>query len=365
MGTLSELVINGRFLTQPITGVQRYQHEILAALDVIAGERRDLSIELVTPQLSGPPPALRHIAVRQVGRLQGHGWEQLELPRAVKGRPLFCGGNMAPLASLYGAGPVVVTVHDLSYRYFPDAYSRAYRLFYEAVTPQVLHRADAIITVSKSEKRSIASLYPRMVPRLHAIQNGGLPIGGEAIDAPIREVASDYALYVGSLSKRKNFPNLVRAAVRLVQERNLSFVFVGGTGRSLEEAEVDIPDAVRDRLIFLGQVQDTARLIGLYRHARAFVFPSLYEASPLPPIEAMASGAPVISSDIPSLTERCGDAARYCKAEDPDSIVAAVTAVLDDPAERARLVAAGLERARRYDWLACARATLSVIERVP
>ncbi len=362
MGTLSDLVINGRFLTQPTTGVQRYQHEILAALDVIAGERPNLSIELVTPQLSGPPPALRHIGVRQVGRLQGHGWEQLELPRAVKGRPLFCGGNMAPLASLYGSGPVIVTVHDLAFRYFPGSYAPTYRAIYGFLTPQILRRASAVVTVSNTEAQSIGALYPEANPRLTAIPNGGLPCAVDPASISPRRSGRPYILYVGSFTERKNFSNMLIAAIAIARNREIDVVFAGGTSRAVEGVAGKIPDDLADRIKFYHDISD-AELLSLYAGASVFTFPSRFEASGLPPIEAMAFGIPVVCSDIPALTERCGDAARYCKAEDPDSIVAAVTAVLDDPAERARLVAAGLERARRYDWLACARATLSVIER--
>ena len=359
----TRIVINGRFLTQGITGVQRYQHELLHAFDHIAAQRDDLQFELVAPRGNYPRPPLERIGFRQHGRLTGHAWEQLELPRVAKGAVLFCGGNSAPLATALSGNKLVVTVHDLSYRYFPEAYSAAYRWWYEAITPVLMRRADAIVTVSNSEKSSMLYLYPDSVDRLHAVQNGGLPIT-HAGPLPETEIEGEYLLYVGSLSRRKNFPNLLRAAIRLVSHRDLKFIFVGGTDAALEAVEVDVPRAIRDRIVMLGQVNDTQRLIGLYSGARAFVFPSSYEASPLPPIEAMACGLPVICSDIPSLRERCGEAAHYCDANDVEGIQRAVELVLDDKQLADDLRNRGFVQAAQFDWLNCATKTLKIIEQV-
>src|ERR1700733_7992391 len=170
-----EIVINGRFLTQGITGVQRYAREVVQALDAILETRPEFRVTAVSPRLIAAPPAWRNIELRQVGYLQGHAWEQFELPWYSRGKTLFCLGNTAPVISLLGAQPVIVTVHDLSYKYFPEAYHPAFRLWYGFLTPLILHRARSVITVSESERRAIIAHYPRAAPRLHAIANGGLP----------------------------------------------------------------------------------------------------------------------------------------------------------------------------------------------
>ncbi len=356
-----EIVINGRFLTQSITGVQRYARELVQAIDSILEVRSDLKVTVVSPRLSQPVPQWRNIILCQGGHLQGHAWEQLELPRLSRGRPLFCPGNTAPIASLVSSQRVIVTVHDLSYRYFPSAYGHVFRLWYGIIVPLVLRYAESIITVSESERAAIARHYPDALLRLHAIQNGGLPVGLDPTADNRMKADRSYVLYVGSLSKRKNFPGVFEAACRLARKRGCDFVFVGGGAGGISKSKLKIPDDVRSHLMFAGQIDDTAALMQYYRRAACLLFPSFYEASPLPPIEAMACGCPVIASDIPSLRERCGNAAVYCNPADIDSITAAVERVMDDPGLRSTLRASGYQHAEKYTWERCAVQTLELI----
>jgi hypothetical protein len=131
----ARIYINGRFLQQPVTGVQRYAREFLKAWDALleTGEidRRSVECHVLAPH--GPIAALKlqHMTLRQVGHLSGHFWEQLELPFQAKGGVLFSPGNVHPLLSPF-LGPGVVTIHDLAYRLSPKAYSAAFRLTYES-----------------------------------------------------------------------------------------------------------------------------------------------------------------------------------------------------------------------------------------
>ncbi len=356
----TDIIINGRFLTQGITGVQRYARELLPAFDAMLDTRRDLNVRLLTPPIDASRvPALRNIHHQIVGRRQGHAWEQIDLPRHVGNAILFCPGNTAPVVSLMGRGRVVVTVHDLSYRYFPEAYSRGFRLLYNQIIPFILRRADRVITVSQSERSAILQHYPFVESRLVAIQNGGLPTGiAEQSPEP---AANPTVLYVGSLSKRKNFPGMLAAAVRIARSRGTRFVFIGSVPQGLTETLSSVPADLRDHISFAGQLNDWEQLLAAYRSAHCFLFPSFYEASPLPPIEAMGCGCPVIAADIPSLRERCGEAAQYCDPSDTDDVVAAIEAVLDDPAHADALRSAGYRRAQQYSWHHCARLTLDAI----
>lgn len=356
-----EFVINGRFLTQRVTGVQRYAREIVQALDTLLDAKHEIKITVMSPRLSKDPPAWRNITLREVGRLQGHLWEQTELPWYSRGETLFCPGNTAPLVSLLGGQPVIVTVHDLSYKYFPEAYRMAFRLWYAFITPLILRCAQSVITVSNSERRAIIANFPYVAPRLHAIANGGWPTGVTASIPDSSSQHQNYILYVGSFSKRKNFPGLLEVAGRLIRQRGFHFVLVGDTSKSLVQSLVDISADISSHITFVGAVDDPATLASYYQRAACFLFPSLYESSGLPPIEAMACGCPVVASDIPALKERCGNAAIYCDPHDTNSIAAAVEQVMDDDALRARLRLLGHERAAIYSWESCANQTLDLI----
>lgn len=355
----THISINGRFLAQPVTGVQRYARELLSAIDRVAGEREDIRIRLLTPTVEVALPALRFVRHEAVGRLQGHAWEQLELPRHVGRDVLFCPGNTAPIASLRGRTRVAVTLHDLSYLYFPKAYSWRFRFLYHALVPRILRDADVVITVSESERAAILGHYPWCGNRLVAVQNGSLPDGVDPVSP--QPANHPFVLYVGSLSKRKNLPAMLEVATTLAKKRGLRFIFVGGVGSSLIESVIDIDPAVRDHLAFVGQVNEWDALSQYYRSARCFFFPSLYESSGLPPLEAMGCGSPVLAAAIPALMERCGDAALYCNPRSVDDMVAKLERLIDDVDLQRTLREAGYERARLFTWENCARATLEHI----
>jgi len=364
------LHINGRLFGQPTTGVQRYGRELIGALDALFA-KRGVPTPFTGVRLHVPAkprariPILKVVQVITYGVAGSHAWEQFELPFRARAGVLFCPGNVAPISLLLGRMPVVVTIHDLSFRYFPAAYRWRYRWLYHLLTPLIIRRAARIITVSQSERDAIAQVYPMATKRLVAIQNGGAPAISLLTDHP-PPADAPYILYVGSLSKRKNLLGVLGAFHRLAGERpTLRLVVVGGVAPSLAGRHPSVSENEhRGRITYLGQVEDRATLEAAYKGASCFVFPSFYEASPLPPIEAMAHSCPVVAADIPSLRERCGPAALYCDPHDPESIAGAVTRVLDGPALAEELRAAGIRQAERFSWESCADRTLEALTEV-
>jgi glycosyltransferase involved in cell wall biosynthesis len=357
------IAINGRFLSQPMTGVQRYAHELMHALDAMLDQRHDVQITVISPRLSVQKIRWRNIKLLQAGKLQGHAWEQFELPRLCGGKILFCPGNTAPLVSLLRRKCTVVCVHDLSYLYFPEAYSASFRLLYRILMPLVLRFSDAVITVSESERKSIVEHYPHAASRITVIQNGGMPAGnGDGHSAC--DNRGNYILYVGTLSRRKNFPGMFEVACRLARRRGFRFVFIGGLPKGFATSGSGIPEDLRSFITFTGQVENVGILARYYREAACFLFASFYEASPLPPIEAMACGSPVVASDIPSLRERCGDAAIYCDPHSVDSMERAVESLVDDKDLQERMRTLGYLRAAQFTWERCANRVLELIDDV-
>jgi len=359
---MKQVIINGRFLTQHISGVQRYAREIVRAFDDML-ESGDPLISRFRFELLAPdrelidPPELKHIPIRRVGKNSGHRWEQNTLPGYVGNKILFCPGNTAPLRSLLGKSQVVVTVHDLSYLYFPQSYSLGFRAFYRLLIPIILRKADRVITVSKSEESSILNHYPFAAKRLSAIQNGGFGTRyKQMLNSNSVEREADMLLYVGAMNSRKNPQGVIGAFAQLKDEKP-RLKIAGAGGKSFHDGGITLPDEALQRTEFLGQVNETERLINLYQQATAFVFPSFYEASPLPPIEAMACGCPVVAADIPSLKERCGDAAIFCKPHSKKSIAEAITRLLNDEKLQQTMRERGFERAKKFTWEECARNT--------
>ncbi len=363
---LRELVINGRFLMQPTTGVQRVAREITREIDhLVANGDVPLRVRLVCEADADIGDLnLRTTQVERTRHAHGHVWEQFVLPRHVKGGRLLCLGNTAPIVTLLGRKPVALMIHDLSYRLFPDAYRRHYKLGHAFMLPFLLRRADPIVTVSETEKAMFTSLVPGARHRLIVAQNGGWRAGCDARAAPPPDIEAsrgDYILYVGSLSHRKNIAGVLAVGIAMARERGIPLVLVGSSGAFLSPLPVSIPDDVKHLIRLEGQVEDLGRLGDLYRNARCLLFPSFYEASPLPPLEAMHFACPVVASDIPSMRERCGDAAAYCDPYDHDSIHRTVVSVLDDPGYARLLAGRGLAQASRYSWREQARTILAAI----
>jgi len=360
-----DLAINGRFLSQPTTGVQRVARELVREIDhlVHAGEF-PLRLRLFC-QKGAPVDSLglRATSICEVEGPGGHFWEQVSLPRAIDATRLLCLGNTAPLSLLLRQRPVVLMIHDLSYRIYPEAYRPTYRLLHGLMMPTLLTRAETVFTVSQPERHMLEALVPACRGQVRVAQNGGWRDAEGATGAEPHAQGEDerFALYVGSLSRRKNIEGVLALAVRLWREDRVRTVVVGSTGATISPTAFVIPDDVREGISFLGQVEDVERLAELYRTAACLIFPSFYEASPLPPIEAMHFGCPVVVSDIPAHRERCGDAAEYCNPADVANMLAAVRRVLNDPAHAADLRERGYARQRQFSWRTQARTILQTI----
>ncbi len=346
-----ELIINGRFLTQPTTGVQRVARELTRELDHMVAEGLfPLTLRLVCEEAADIDDLeLKATGVVRAGGASGHLWEQTVLPRHVRGGILLCLGNTAPLASLVAGTRVALMIHDLSYRLFPDAYRLHYRLGHSAMLPFLLRRSRPILTVSETEKAMLSSLVPAARGRIVVAQNGGWRTRHE-LDAAVDRDKGGYLLYVGSFSRRKNFEGVLAVGIRLARERGLPMVLVGATGNFLTPMSFDVPEDVRHLIRFEGQVEDLNRLAEFYRGAVCLLFPSFYEASPLPPLEAMSFGCPVVTSNIPSMSERCGEAAAYCDPHDLESIIDVTCKVLDNPHYAQALAQKGFIQAKKFSW---------------
>lgn len=353
------ILINGRFLMQPVTGVQRVARELVAEMDRLVGAgETPLRLALACERDADTSSLdLRHIRVERRGGVSGHAWEQFVLPRMVAGRRLLCLGNTAPLASALSGQRLSVMIHDVSYLSLPRAYSLRYRAAHRALLPILLRRSAPLFTVCDAEAERLRRLHRRT--RVIALQNGAWT--RDKVDRTAGHERERMVLYVGSLSRRKNVERVIEVAQHLAREDGVRTVLVGSSHDILAPIRAGVAPDVAHMLDFIGQVPDLETLAGYYRRAACLLFPSLYEASPLPPLEAMSHGCPVIASAIPSMTERCGPAALYCDPLDSANIVDAVRRVLYNSGQADALRQAGFERVARYSWRDQAHALLAAM----
>jgi glycosyltransferase involved in cell wall biosynthesis len=356
------IFINGRFLTQRVTGVQRYARETLSALDAVLladPERAKFEFVVLAPKGTRAPP-LRCIGFECVGPLAGHAWEQFTLARASRSGLLLSFGPTGPLLKKRQ----VVTIHDASVHAVPKSFSPAFRAWYKLSLPILAQRSRAVMTVSQFSRSEIIRCFGAKAEAVRVSGEGWQHVLSTRPDPSILAThdlcPGKYVLCVSSVAPHKNF-QVVARALPLLSDCDLQVAVVGAVddrvfGR-LERARLE-------QLRLLGYVDDSA-LRALYENALVFVHPSLYEGFGIPPLEAMASGCPVIASTAASIPEVCGPAALYFEPEDAGALATQIRRVLLVPGERARLSALGRTQLLRHSWEASARAFLGLLSATP
>jgi glycosyltransferase involved in cell wall biosynthesis len=260
----------------------------------------------------------------------------------------------------------LLTVHDLSFLHYPDAFVPSLRQYLERVVPRSVARADRVLADSKSTRDDLVAhfgtppekvqvLYSGVDTRFHPKKESGEQKrlrGKYGIESP-------YVLSVGTLQPRKNYVRLIKAFANLPLA-DLQLVIAGGRGWLYEDIFAEA-EKHGDRVRILGFVDD-ADLPALLRNAALFAFPSLYEGFGLPVLEAMACGVPVVCSNASSLPEVAGDAALMVDPLDVDGLAETMARVLEDADLQQEMIDKGLAQAARFTWEVAARQLLDVFE---
>ncbi len=342
------VVIDADVLGQRRTGDETYVRGLLGAL---ATEPGTLDLVAVTRCPDMVPDGVRGVSTGrggQVGRLVHR------LPRVLRqvDADLFHGNYFLPAR---WTGPAVVTVHDISF-----ARHRAFMpphdlLAFRTLVPRAMRRADRVLTVSEWAKADMVDRYSLDPDRVVVTPNG---VDDDVFaDGPVAQ-RPPYLLFVGGLQARKDPVTAVRA-MSLVKDLQLLIV---GPDRGQRGAVLAAADraGVSSRIELLDYVSRD-ELLGLYRGARALVFPSLHEGFGLPVLEAMGCGTPVVAAMTTSIPEVVGDAGILVPPADPGALANGIQRALDDDGT---LIAAGLARARAHRWSTTARRTAEVYAQV-
>jgi glycosyltransferase involved in cell wall biosynthesis len=340
--------INGRFATQRMTGVQRYAHEIVSAIDGILEQDRDLAERLgfelaVPPEDTSDKLELKRIAIRRVGFGSGHLWEQLSLPWYQKSGTLSL-GNLGPVL----AKCQVVCFHDVNTFIQPESYSFAFRMAYRTLQPLLGKRARKIATVSQFSADMLVQYGLCQPEKIFVAPNGHEHIlkwdAGRAKLPLLKQLKRPYVLLLGSKAKHKNI-KVVLEGVQALDLAGIDLVVVGAAaGIFSGTVEVNHPN-----VHYTGYVGDDD-LAALYEGALCLTFPSITEGFGIPPLEAMGKGCPVICSNAASLKEVGGEAVIYADPERADAWRDAVIRVAADADLRAYLAEKGRKRAELFSW---------------
>jgi len=361
---MTTVYINGKFIGQRVTGVQRVASRLVQALDARlseAGSDADTRWVLLCPP-EGEPPQLQRIEVHRIGTVAAglHFWEQVFLPLA---------SRRGVLLSLAGSAPAlkakqVCTFHDAAIFDQPQAYSRRFLLWYRFLFKWLSRRARLVITVSDFSRSRLMTHLGVAPDRIAVVRSGCEHLDAVVPDPNILKKfglkPERYFMVVGSANPTKNHAGVIRAFRALQIDPEVRLVIVGG-GPEAVFADAG-PASEGEAIIRTGRAND-AQLKALYQHAAALVFPSFYEGYGLPPLEAMACGCPVVAASAASLPEVCGDAAAYVDPHSIEQISAVMQALLDDSLLRDEFRRKGAAHATRLTWPVAASSLLASLSR--
>ncbi|WP_392558327.1 glycosyltransferase family 4 protein [Orbus mooreae] len=326
--------INGRFLTQNMTGVQRFALEICKELvklrnDVVFLVPHSIDVNLIPKSFN----------LQVIGKKNGLHWEQIELPRYLKTQknPLLI--NLCNRAPVFYKNNILV-LHDVTFRRYPKSVSFSFGVFYKLMVPLLVKHAKQLLTVSEFSKNEIQHFYPNCKNNIEIIYNA---VGEKFSSNGKLACEENYLLAVSSDYLHKNFHRLVEAFIQL-NDPSMKLKIVGSKGKIAEQYQ-----AVKN-IDFIGRVSDE-ELIKLYQNAFAFVFPSLYEGFGIPPLEAQACGCPVLSSNLSVMPEVLADSVIYFNPFDIDNIVNAFKKVMMDKNLYNELINKGYKNVARFSWI--------------
>lgn len=357
-------------------GMSRYVRELHEALRAAGGA----DVTPVSAWTSLPPDGLAArsgatgLRLLPSGRRgTSWGWTFLGLPRIEWMMPgavdvVHSAAMGYPIAT---GKPLVVTVHDIGPLTHPEYFSRNRPWLMRRALDQAVRRADRLVCISHATADEIRSLYgPETDARIEVVHSG---VARRFFDDPGEKAlagldlpadGTPFVLTAGMISPRKNVQGTMRAVRLALRDIPHHLVVTGGSGWDMEQvlAELDSPE-LRGRVHMLGYVSDDA-LRALYHRAAMYLHPSFYEGFGLTLLEAMAGGAPVVTSTVSSLPEVAGDAALTVDPTDTDAIAEAVRRIATEPGLAAALRKKGLARARSFTWDRTARAMIRIYEKV-
>ena len=367
--TQVHLVINATELGRQRGGNESYIAGVLAGL---AALRPPLEVTLLTcnwgKALNLPYP-FRQVNLGPYRRLPFLLWQQTLALRRLKADWYLSHFFLPPLLPCRGA----VLVYDLSFRAYPEYFPRTVAWYMTRLTGLAIRQAERILTISEFSRQELCRFYPVKQDRVYNLLGGvgsefrplsdGSELAGEQAILERYGLTRPYIFALGNIHPRKNLGRLLEAYATLKSRQCSLPTMVWGGLERWDSSEL-VTEA-RERGVNLPGFIAQEDLPTLYRQAEMLIYPSLYEGFGLPPIEAMACGTPVITSNTTSLPEVVGTAALTVNPTSVEAIAAAIAQLLDDNSLREKLQQAGIKRAREFTWPRTSQRLLEALDGQP
>lgn len=358
------IYINGRFLTQQMSGTQRFAFEMLKGLLEI---NRHNTCILIPPKSVNQSFGTIDWPLKIIGKSTTTLWEQIDLP-------LFLIRNKSPiLINLVNTAPAfyknqIVSILDMTTFVNPKWFSFSFAKYYHIIVPLIAKNSKRIITISENSKNDIIRFLQIDSMKINVLYCGVAEHfrRSSLISDKVPKIllnlkigCQKYILVVSSLDPRKNFKRLIEAYQ--LSALKVPLVIVGSKGKVFADDGIRKLLINKKNIIFTGYVSDED-LVELYQAAKCFVYPSIYEGFGMPPLEAMASGCATIVSHSSSLPEVCGDACLYVNPFNIESISAGLVRLIDNERLRMELVERGFERIKLFSWQQSSEKLMKIIE---
>jgi glycosyltransferase involved in cell wall biosynthesis len=296
-------------------------------------------------------------------------WQYFIFPFILKKKKIDILHSPNYITPLFKLGfKIILTVHDLTFLLFPQKYTITKRLLFGKMLPFFIKMSDKIVTVSSNTKKDILKFFNIPEDKIVVTYESYPDYYNHSIDRRKAKdivkkygIERDYILYVGMIEPRKNIIFLLKAFVELDKDLELDLVIVGKKGWYFKEIEKYMENTVNLRLenkiIFTGYIPEY-ELKYFYRLALMFVYPTLYEGFGLPPLQAMACGTPVITSNISSLPEVVGDAAILINPNNIKELIEAIRLLYNNSVKREELIERGLDQIKKFSLTNIAKRNL-------
>ncbi|MCK9361572.1 glycosyltransferase family 4 protein [Patescibacteria group bacterium] len=351
------------------TGVEWYAWHVIQQLKALPGAaKHQWSLYSNSPLQGGLQSGPANWKERRLSWPPRYLWTQARLSWEMRRRPsdvLFVPAHVLPVISPKKS---VVTVHDVGFKRFPEAYKKIQVAYHEITTRDIVRRNARIITVSEFCKREIVELYGAKPEHIFVTPLG---LDHDRYRPQTVRPEKPYLLFVGRVDKKKNLITLVRAFELVADEfphleLKIAGTFSGPAGLSTTGAK-ELMEAIQfspyqDRIDMLGYVKEEEKP-ALLSGASIYIQPSIYEGFGLPPLEAMACGTPTICADSTCLPEVVGEGnALFFDPKDTEALASAMRRILSEPTLREDLIQRGLARAKQFAWNRTAEETLRILE---
>jgi len=344
-----KIFVNARFLTQPVTGVQRYAIECSRQIKKIHTEcvfvaPHDIIHEDIAAELNAVV----------IGKHTGHRWEQMDLPVYLRknGRPpLFNPGNTAPL--FYSNN--YITLHDLAFYIHPEWNSKSFSAWYNFLIPRIVLKRKGLFTVSETVRREISQTYKIEESNIGVTYNG---IGRNMLQADKGTQKEKVILAVGSFNMRKNHGNLIKGFLQSKLKDTYTLAIVGDKSHVFNETGLDEAAIAGSGVRIMPHLSET-ELIDMYCKAEIVASLSTYEGFGIPVLEGLYFGCKVVCSDIPVYRELYDKYAYFCNAENITDIAEALQKTEESKDE---ITALDIEQLQmRYNYATSAK---TIVEKI-